>query len=122
MSTIVSPDTLEIDSRPVEIVRVVVHTSGPAGPTTSDNHWSISLVLVGSQGSIRINMRAEPGFIDGILEWTQQLYLLSTSAIRKWDFPRAKFFRVCDIANHIRDARRFRYDMSGGGSGCRYWV
>ncbi|KIW16242.1 hypothetical protein PV08_06293 [Exophiala spinifera] len=67
-------------------------------------------------------MRADPGFIDGILEWTQQAYLLTHSAIRHWDFPGVKRFRVCDVAMHIRDAHRFRYDISGGGSGCRYWV
>ena len=122
MSTVVPPATVENDARQVEIVRVVVHTLGPAGPTISDNHWSIYLLLSGNEGSIRINMRAEPNFIDGILEWTKQAYLLTNSAIRHWDFPKVKIFRVCDVAKHIRDARRFQYDMSGGGSGCRYWV
>jgi len=122
MSTIVTPASVESDIRQVERVRVVVHTLGPAGPTISDNHWSIYLLLGGNEGSVRINMRADPGYIDGILEWTKQAYLLTNSAIRHWDFPKAKTFRVCDVAEHIRDAGRFRYDMSGGGSGCRYWV
>ena len=122
MSSTISPAEAENDSRKVEKVRIVVHSLGAAGPTMSDNHWSIYLLLENNQGSVRINMSARPGFIDGNLLWTKQVYLLTNSTIRHWDFSTAATFRVCDIAKHIRDTRRFHYDMSGGGSGCRYWV
>ena len=122
MSTKLEPRTVAVDTRRVDKVRVVVHTTGPAGPTTSDNHWSIYLLLGDNQGSVRINMRAEAGFINGILEWTLQAYQLTNSAIRHWDMPIIGTVRVCDIAQHIYNARRHQYDMSGGGSGCRYWM
>jgi hypothetical protein len=82
MSTVLSPIEVESDTRQVEIVRVVLHTLGPAGPTIIDNHWSIYLLLAGNEGSIQINMTAEPDFINGILEWTHPAYLLTNSAIR----------------------------------------
>ena len=73
-------------------------------------------------------MTAKPGYIDGSLEWTRQAYLLTslspqaylltTLAIRHWDFSKAKNSRVRDVAKHIRDTGRFQYDMSCGGSGC----
>jgi hypothetical protein len=33
------------DTRTVKTVRIIVHTAGAAGPTISDNHWSIFLLL-----------------------------------------------------------------------------
>lgn len=109
------------DTRLVKTVRVVVHTAGAAGPTISDNHWSIYLLLHGG-GSVRINMRADPGYVNGILEWKEHQYLLTSSAIRYWDYPVPGNVRVCDIARLLYAAKRQQYDMSGGGSGCRYWV
>ena len=109
------------DERRVKSVRAVVHTAGPAGPTISDNHWSIYLLLQAG-GSVRLNMRADPGFVNGILEWTENQYLLTNSALRHWDYPIVGHVRLCDIARLLYEAKRHRYDMSGGGSGCRYWL
>lgn len=119
------PWTREIaahDQTIVNCVRIVAHTLGPAGPTYSDNHWSIYLLFSHSQESIRMNMRGDPESLDGYLSWTKQRYLLTSSAIRHWDFPTTQDVRVCDIVNHIYLSGRQRYIMSGGGSGCRYWV
>lgn len=122
MSTPVAVQEVSLDQRLVSIVRVVVHTLGPAGPTISDNHWSIYLLLGNDQGSVRINMRAEPGYLNGILEWTRQQYLLTQSAINHWDYPVAQGVQVCHIAHLVYSLGRQRYDISGRGSGCRYWV
>lgn len=121
MSIPITSETVVQDQRVVQYVRVVVHTLGPAGPSISDNHWSIYLLLA-NNNSVRINMTAEPGFIDGTLKWTQQSYLLTTSAIRYWEFPVSQGVQFRHIANLIHQLGRQRYDMSGGGSGCRYWV
>lgn len=86
MSTPLTPQAVLQDQRRVDFVRVVVHTLGPAGPTISDNHWSIYLLLAEGQGSVRMNMRADPGYMNGTLAWTKQAYLLTQSAIRHWDF------------------------------------
>jgi hypothetical protein len=80
MSTPMNSATVQTDSRSVTLVRVVAHTTGAAGPTISDNHWSIYLVLPNSGGSVRINMRADHGNPTGILEWTSQAYALTNSA------------------------------------------
>lgn len=72
MSTPLTPQAAVQDQRVVDLVRVVVHTLGPAGPTISDNHWSIYLLLAHGQGSVRMNMRADPGYVNGILSWTGQ--------------------------------------------------
>jgi repressor of nif and glnA expression len=39
-------------------VGVVIHTMDPVSPNTSNNHWSIYLLLREGGGSIRVNMRA----------------------------------------------------------------
>jgi hypothetical protein len=122
MSTPLTPEATTQDQRVVNHVRVVVHTLGPAGPTTSDNHWSIYLLLADGQGSVSMNMRADPGYVNGALSWTRQTYILTQSSIRYWDFPAAQGVQVCYIAGLIYQLGRQRYDMSGGGSGCRYWV
>lgn len=117
----ISAQSIVNDTRRVQTIRIVVHTTGAAGPTISDNHWSIYLLLHGG-GSIRVNMRADPGNINGILEWTEHAYTLSNSSVNYWDYPVAGNVRVCDIARLLYAAKRHQYDMSGGGSGCRYWV
>lgn len=113
---------IQQDQRSVTQVRVVVHTTGPAGPTTSDNHWSIYLILANNAGSVRINMRAEYDDPTGILEWTDHTYGLTSSAISHWDFPVGPGIQVLHVSRTIYSLGRHKYEMSGGGSGCRYWV
>lgn len=55
----------ENDHRPVSHVRVVVHTLGPASPTTSDNHWSVYLILANGSGSVRVNIAASTLYFFG---------------------------------------------------------
>lgn len=116
-----TPQQAHADKRSVETVRIIVHTTGPAGPNISDNHWSIFLLLHNGE-SVRVNMAAEPGYINGELRWSKHNYQLSTSAIRHWDFQVRKSVRVCDIASLLYRQGRHLYDMSGGGSGCRWWM
>lgn len=113
---------IQQDKRSVVQIRVVVHTMGAAGPTTSDNHWSIYLILANNAGSVRINMRAEYGDSTGILEWTHLAYALTNSAISHWDYPVLSGIEVLHISRTIYNFGRHKYEMSGGGSGCRYWV
>jgi len=108
MSTPLTPQAVLQDQRRVDFVRVVVHTLGPAGTTISDNHWSIYLLLADGQGSVRMNMRADLGYVNGTLAWTQQAYLLTQSAIRHWDFRVALGVQVQHIAALIQQLGRQR--------------
>lgn len=117
-----SSQTVLADLKRVTHLRVVVHTLGAAGLNTSDNHWSIYLIHDDGASSTRINMRAEFEDPTGFLDWTQQGYIQTTSAIVYWDFPVAAGTTVSSVARIIYDLRRDRYMMSGGGSGCRWWV
>ena len=121
MSTHKSPQELLQDVRTIIKFREVVHTLRAAGPNTSDNHWSMYLILPPTQGSIRVNMRADPGYINGILEWTSQAYTETSSRIQQWDYSAKNGVRVCDVVGMIYRNGRHLYDMSGGGSGCRWW-
>lgn len=121
MSSSITPQEAIHDTRTVKTVRIIVHTAGAAGPTISDNYWSIFLLLHDGK-SVRINMAAEPGYIDGELRWSKHDYQLSNSALRHWDFQVKGTVRVCDIASLLYNYSRHLYDMSGGGSGCRWWV
>lgn len=122
MAPPISPQAVQEDQTPVTHIRVVVHTLGAAGPNTSDNHWSIYLLHAGGGSSTRINMRANFGDPTGILEWTRHGYIQTTSAIAFWDLPVAAGITVLYFARLIYSLGRERYDMSGGGSGCRWWV
>lgn len=122
MAPRISPQAVQADNTPVTHVRVVVHTLGAAGPNTSDNHWSIYLIHPDGVSSTRINMRAELDNPTGILEWTRHGYVQTTSAITYWDFPVGVGITTLFFARLIFSRHRDKYEMSGGGSGCRWWV
>ena len=121
MSTTKTVRELLEDRRRVKVFREVAHTLGAIGPTISENHWSLYLILEPQQGSVRINMRAEQGYIDGILDLTVQAYTETNSRIESWDYPAINEVRVKDIIDTIYRRGRNLYTMSGGGSGCRWW-
>lgn len=104
-------------------VRVVCHTAGRVPNTkASDNHWSIFLII-GENRSVQYNMTAEAGYIDGNLKVTSYGYIESRSTLRYWDFEAISFFTISMVHNLPVTQRRFdQYDISGGGSGCRWWV
>lgn len=113
-----------IGSQIVESARVVVHTTGWLGPPTpmSDNHWSVYLILLGGEHSVRLNMRANYGDVQGILEFSSLPYAMPHSAVKYWDYQFLENIMVGQIYQHLIDHRRHHYRMSGGGSGCRFWV
>ncbi len=115
---------LRTDGRTVERVRVVVHTLGawPNG-TMSDNHWSIYLILANNGGSVRMNMKAELDDPKGTLEWSTNLaYTLTNSAIEHWDYMVNPGVTVANMYGLVIGKGRDQYSMSGGGSGCRFWM
>lgn len=116
------PEEVLADPSSVSLVRVVVHTLGAAGPNTSDDYWSIYLIHSDGITSTRVNMRAEFDDPTGILQWTKHDYTQTTSAIQSWDWPAAAGVTVAAVAQLIYGLGRDRYEMSGGGSGCRWWV
>lgn len=111
------------DTRQVSTVRVVVHTMGAMAPgvAMSNNHWSIYLVLHNSL-SMRLNMTAEEGYVTGNLNITEHQYATTQSAIQCFDYVAAPGVTVQHFVGLIYQYRRQLYDMSGGGSGCRYWM
>ena len=111
----------KLDTRAVTVVRVVVHTIGAWPNGMSDNHWSIYLLMADGQ-SVRMNMRAELGDPKGTLEWQSLAYTLTTSAIKHWDFPTKPDVTVKEMYDLVMRKGRDQYNMSGGGSGCRWWM
>ena len=121
MTTILTRGEVTSDNTSVREVKVVVHTSQVLSPTFSENHWSIYLIL-GGNSSIRINMRAEYDDPTGILEWTRCSYVKSTSELKSWSYPASAGIKVKDFAGKTYEWKRDQYEMSGGGSGCRFWA
>lgn len=120
---ILNSAALQASSSPsVTSVRVVVHTSGRIeNSQRSDNHWSMFLIT-GARNSVRINMRAEDiDYVNGVLEVTNHEYVLSNSTLQHWDFAVNNGFTVKHFTDLIYENKREIYNMSGGGSGCRYW-
>ena len=60
--------------------------------------------------------------IQGILKSRSLSYSLTNSHIRYWDFETATDISVKSIAELIKNNGGDKYEFSGGGSGCRYWV
>ncbi|KAK5999801.1 hypothetical protein QM012_005207 [Aureobasidium pullulans] len=104
-------------------VRVVCHTAGRVSNTNaSDNHWSIYLII-GPAKSVQFNMWAEPGYIHGNLKIKSYGYVESYSTLRYWDYEAIAYFTVGMVYGLVVERNRMhQYDMSGGGSGCRWWV
>lgn len=114
--------TLRADNRMVKKVRVVVHTQGVwPNSTMSENHWSIFLVFAGEE-SVRMNMTADYGNPTGRLEWRSLLYTVSESTVKSWDYQAVSGVSVGQVYQLVMGNGRDKYEMSGGGSGCRYWV
>ncbi|KKZ65485.1 hypothetical protein EMCG_08675 [[Emmonsia] crescens] len=113
-------EQVQQDTRHVSYIRVVVHTAGGA-KDGYDNHWSIYLLLQWGE-SVRANIATDYGETAGRLEWSNLGYLLTTSAIKHWDFPVAMAIEVQHVARTIYLYNRHQYQFSGGGSGCRFWV
>jgi hypothetical protein len=110
-----SEPTRHLDRR-VSRARVVVHESGEY-----ENHWTVFLIL-NSRTSVRINMTAERGYITGELRITDHDYISSSSAIQFWEYEVADNIRVSHFISLIIENDRQFYNMSGGGSGCRWWM
>ena len=111
------------DTRIVEKVRVVVHTTGAWPNGMSDNHWSIYFILSGGVSSIRMNMSAERKDPRGILSWSSTLlYTETKSAIQYWDYDTVPGSSIGNIYWLVMSKGRDKYIMSAGGSGCRWWV
>lgn len=106
----------------VSDIRVVCHTLGPVANTAmSENHWSLYLIM-GPNRSVRFNMRAEYGDPQGMMDVTSHNYAVTESEIRHWDYPAIRHLTVRMTYTTIITARFHCYLMSGGGSGCRWWV
>lgn len=112
------------DYRIVTHHRVATHTMGPMGPTSplSHNHWSIYLLINDGASSVRLNMEAPAGYITGELKTTSYDYALSNSAIKYWDYATTPSMTVSRFVSLLIQHGRQLYNMSGGGSGCRYWM
>jgi hypothetical protein len=115
-------DAVKRDATKVIKINVVAHTLGAISDITSDNHWSIYLVL-SNTASIRMTMRcggAESS--TGTLIWTKAPYVESNSQLRSWTYEPTQTITVKDVANLIYGNKRHIFEFSGGGSGCRFWM
>jgi hypothetical protein len=121
-SQALTADAVKQNSSAITEVKVVAQTTGAISSQTSENHWTIFLVL-SSSVCIRINMRAK-SYDDptGVLAWSRLPYIRSNSELRSWRYTPIQSIKVRDVAKLIYEYRRDKYEMSGGGSGCRYWV
>lgn len=122
---LVDPRALAQDPRVIRKVRLVTHTLGIASPATSHNHWSIFFIISEQEqeeDSVRVNMTA-PDYdkLTGDLQWGDHNYVLSNSTIQYWDIPVTSPFTVAQVVSLLFGLNRHDYDMSGGGSGCRWW-
>eukprot|EP00918_Siedleckia_nematoides_P057664 GHVU01125705.1.p1 GENE.GHVU01125705.1~~GHVU01125705.1.p1 ORF type:complete len:148 (+),score=17.65 GHVU01125705.1:64-444(+) len=67
-------------------------------------------------------MRAERGYITGQLAITDHNYISSNTAIHAFDYTVANGITVGHFIGLITQNQRQNYNMSGGGSGCRWWI
>jgi len=68
-------------------------------------------------------MKTDANDIKGVLVWSEHDYELSTSTIRYQDYRLAKEITIAQFYYFIREMwGMHRYQFSGGGSGCHFWV
>jgi hypothetical protein len=104
-------------TRTVSCLRVVVHQS-----EEHQNHWSLFL-LISDDESVRINMMTpDPTYVNGELQISDHNYVSSNSEIKHWDFSVVQSTTVDEFLTLLYQNGRDLYNMSGGGSGCRYWT
>jgi hypothetical protein len=125
-------EEFESDSRPIEIFRFTIHTTGQMGASlNSHNHVTVFFILDSGEDSVRINMQlggikfpeAEDTTL-GILEWESFNYTNSRSALYEHDVPCFRHgLTVGEVYKTMRYEWQSRlYAFSGGDSGCRYWT
>ena len=113
------------DRREFKTIRVVVHAVSVAPNGWTENHVSVFLLIRDTDDSVRINMKSdvEDDDIRGYLVWTKHDYCMSNSALTHKDYELGQWMQVRTLYTWIRhDWHLHRYDFSGGGSGCRFWV
>lgn len=105
----------------VQTVRITVHNTGQLqNSQCSDNHSSIYFLLQEGR-AVQLNMRTEPGYIDGVYEITARQYQQSQSAIRQFDYRPAVAFTPGQVDELLKDEDFDEYTFTNGGIGCRYW-
>jgi len=103
-------------------IRIVVHTTGRwENSAMSNNHVTI-LLLLSSNRSIQLNMATEEDDSLGVLIWSIRAWQHSNSAIVSKDISLEGRYTVATVYRVLRAPGLHRYQFSGGGSGCRYWV
>jgi hypothetical protein len=118
-TTPTTSESLRSDVRVVNAVRLVTHA---LPQNTEWNHWSIYLVLTGG-GSVRFHMTTVANSNKGAFSVSPALsYTLTNSAIRHWDFSVVANLTVGHVFTLIIDEGLQKYEMTGDGSGCRFWV
>lgn len=106
----------------VRSIRFTVHNTGQlANSQCSDNHTSAYLLLFGSSNAVQINMRTEPGYINGVYEIRDRNYQQSTSEIVHFDYAALSPFTAQDVHNLLCREGFNQYTFTDGGIGCRYW-
>ncbi|KAF2229437.1 hypothetical protein EV356DRAFT_387128 [Viridothelium virens] len=108
---------------PISFIRIVVHNTGVYGSPSQmcNNHWTIYLVVNGTE-SVQINMRGAENSNQGTLVIDNRNYIVSSSSLRYWDIVPTTAIYSEHVLDLIYERRRNRYTMSGGGSGCRWWM
>ena len=113
------------DRREFKTIRVVVHLVSESPTGLAENHVSVFLLIRNTNESVRLNMKSdmEDDDIKGYLVWTKHDYMMSSSALTHKDYELGQWMQVRTLYSWIRyNWFLHRYDFSGGGSGCRFWV
>lgn len=121
-------EIFKTDRRQFKVIRVIVHSSNVWPSGISENHVSVYLIIPGQSAgepekSVRINMQTAPNDVRGFLVWERHNYTMSNSRLAHKDYELGGWMEVRTLYNLIRDTwHLYRYEFSGGGSGCRFWV
>jgi hypothetical protein len=126
--TVPTPRQTSTSNRPslatvyVVKIRYTVHNTGQLeNSQCSDNHTTAYLLLSDHTNAVQINMRTEPGYINGVYEMRDRNYQQSNSEIVHFDYPVLRPFTAQDVHNLICGEKFDKYTFTGGGIGCRYW-
>ena len=91
------------------------------GNTLASNNHTTQYLILSSDTSVQLNMRIDPGYINGILEMTPRSYVESNSEILHFSLRVNEAFTPRMLHDWLVQVGFQDYTFTGGGIGCRYW-
>ena len=105
----------------IRTVCVTVHNTGAHQHSERSENHATQYYLLSASRSVQLNMKTEPGFINGVYTIEPESYHHSSSEICHFDYDAAASFTSRMVDQLLNSSKFNDYTFTNGGIGCRYW-